>query len=193
MQQRRRGAGLGARPARLPNLPRRLPHTDPACSPRPGLRRGKRILNGGRGFYEGRKGHPRAAHLGTANTAAAQRRPRRSGLAHAHAHALPQSLHAAPAAARASGGGESGTGKEVARGRGESHGNGAVPEAPRGAAPRGGRHTARRADPAPAAGGREACPTTLLSNGKGRGKRVISAPSAARCPARVLLLLPLGC
>lgn len=45
--------GLAARPARRPNLPRRLPYTDPECSPLPALRRGS--------ASEGKKGggeHP---------------------------------------------------------------------------------------------------------------------------------------
>ena len=138
----------------------------------------------GAGALRGEEGSPARRSPGHRDHRSLPAPPGRSGLA--HARALPQPLHAAPAAARASGGGESGTGKEVAGARGESLGNRAEPEGRRGAASRGGRHRAQRAGPAPAAVGREACPTTLLSNGKGRGKRVISAPSAARCPARVL-------
>lgn len=111
--------GWGSRPDGLPNLPRRLPHTDRACSPQPGLRRGETDpeRRGGWRARSGRgsKGCSRAAYLGAGAAAATSRAARGVPGSCAGASARAQCRLAAPSSvAGASGGGESRTGKEGA-------------------------------------------------------------------------------
>lgn len=95
------------------------------------------------------------------------------------ARALPQPPKAAPAAARASGGGESGTGKEVAWVR-------AAGPAGTGRCRGFSRRASQSAAGPPRSRARGAWPAGALSDGKGRGKKVTSGPSAVSCTAQVL-------
>lgn len=170
-QGRRGGGGRRTGEGRGAARPVRLPHTDPVRSPRPGPRRGETDPERGAGGAE-EGSLARSSPGAAAATSSRRRRPGR-----APARALLQPLHAAPEAARASGGGESGTGKEIA--------------CARAAGPAGTGRCRRllaagvteRGGPAPRP---RAWPAGPLSDGKGRGKKVTSGPSAVPCTAQVL-------
>ncbi|CAI9171665.1 unnamed protein product [Rangifer tarandus platyrhynchus] len=168
--QRRRGPegwGGAARPVRLP-------HTDPERSPRPGPRREETDPERGAGGAE--KGSPARSSPGAA-ASSRRRRPCR-----APARALPQPLHAAPRPPEL---------PEAERAERERTSPGAAPLVPREAGGAGGssRRASQSAAGPPRSGtraGRRAWPAGPLSDGKGRGKKVTSGPSAVPCTAKVL-------